>query len=172
MEMYSGIIAILKNNCNCVTVVTVHTSLSREVFWHEYAKIPRHTSQNSIAAGNLEWILAKLLWTEWTVTYCEISSYKYFPYYIWFWNLWKAKRIEIQKNKKNSKKLLTVYIVFGIVPIVATISKTYDRNRNAICGSVGTGRRARLRILWALRSCGFKSHLPHRKRFECYYMCI
>ena len=23
-------------------------------FWHEYAKIPRHTSQNSIAAGNLE----------------------------------------------------------------------------------------------------------------------
>ena len=34
--------------------VTVYTSLSREVFWHEYAKIPRHTSQNSIAAGNLE----------------------------------------------------------------------------------------------------------------------
>ena len=58
-----------------------------------------------------------------------------------------VKRIEIHKNKKNSKKLLTVYIVFGIVPIVATISKTYDRNRNAICGSVGTGRRARLRIL-------------------------
>ena len=27
--------------------VTVHTPLSREVFWHEYAKIPRHTSQNS-----------------------------------------------------------------------------------------------------------------------------
>jgi len=35
-------------------LVTVHTPLSREVFWHEYAKIPRHTSQNSIAAGNLE----------------------------------------------------------------------------------------------------------------------
>ena len=34
--------------------VTVHTPLSREVFWHEYAKIPRHTSQNSIAAGNLK----------------------------------------------------------------------------------------------------------------------
>ena len=29
------------------------TPLFREVFWHEYAKIPRHTSQNSIAAGNL-----------------------------------------------------------------------------------------------------------------------
>ena len=26
-------------------LVTVHTPLSREVFWHEYAKIPRHTSQ-------------------------------------------------------------------------------------------------------------------------------
>ena len=36
------------------TEVTVHTPLSRKVFWHEYAKIPRHTSQNSIAAGNLE----------------------------------------------------------------------------------------------------------------------
>ena len=35
-------------------LVTVHTLLFREVFWHEYAKIPRHTSQNSIAAGNLE----------------------------------------------------------------------------------------------------------------------
>ena len=34
--------------------VAVYTPLSREVFWHEYAKIPRHTSQNSIAAGNLE----------------------------------------------------------------------------------------------------------------------
>ena len=33
---------------------TVHREdVSREVFWHEYAKIPRHTSQNSIAAGNL-----------------------------------------------------------------------------------------------------------------------
>ena len=41
--------------------VTVHIPLSREVFWHEYAKIPRHTSQNSIAAGNLEWIWATLL---------------------------------------------------------------------------------------------------------------
>ena len=37
--------------------VTVHTPLSREVFWHKYAKIPRHTSQNSIAAGNLEFWL-------------------------------------------------------------------------------------------------------------------
>ena len=27
-------------------------------------------------------------------------------------------------------------------------------------GSVGIGRRARLRILWSMRSCGFKSHLP------------
>ena len=35
-------------------LVTVHIPLSREVFWHEYAKIPRHTSQNSIATGNLE----------------------------------------------------------------------------------------------------------------------
>ncbi len=30
-----------------------------------------------------------------------------------------------------------------------------------IRGSVGIGRRARLRILCSLRTCGFKSHLPH-----------
>ena len=47
-----------------IRVVTVHTPLSREVFWHEYAKIPRHTSQNSIAAGNLEFGLR----------YCERSE--------------------------------------------------------------------------------------------------
>lgn len=31
------------------------------------------------------------------------------------------------------------------------------------CGSAGIGRQARLRIWWSLRSCGFKSHLPHKK---------
>ena len=35
------------------------------------------------------------------------------------------------------------------------------RRKQNTCGSVGTGRRARLRILWLLQSCGFKSHLPH-----------
>ena len=52
---------VLKEKYDCYSVVvsryinvTVHMLLSREVFWHEYAKIPRHTSQNSIAAGNLE----------------------------------------------------------------------------------------------------------------------
>ena len=42
--------------------VTVHIPLSREVFWHEYAKIPRHTSQNSIAAA---------IWNEFWLRYCE-----------------------------------------------------------------------------------------------------
>ena len=28
-------------------------------------------------------------------------------------------------------------------------------------GNVGIGRRARLRILWAVSPCGFKSHFPH-----------
>ena len=45
---------IIFENSNNEVNVTVHTPLFREVFWHEYAKIPRHTSQNSIAAGNLE----------------------------------------------------------------------------------------------------------------------
>ena len=29
----------------------------REVFWHEYDKIPRHTGQNAITEGDLECIL-------------------------------------------------------------------------------------------------------------------
>ena len=35
--------------------------VSREVFCHEYGKIPRHTGQNPITEGDLEWILTKLL---------------------------------------------------------------------------------------------------------------
>ena len=42
-----------------IRVVTVHTPLSREVFWHEYAKIPRHASQNPIAEGDFSWILTR-----------------------------------------------------------------------------------------------------------------
>ena len=33
----------------------------REVFCHEYGKIPRHTGQNAITVGDLECILTKLL---------------------------------------------------------------------------------------------------------------
>ena len=29
------------------------------MFWHEYAKIPRHTSQNPIAEGDFQWILTR-----------------------------------------------------------------------------------------------------------------
>ena len=32
--------------------VTNQNPLSREVFWHENAKIPRHASQNPIATGD------------------------------------------------------------------------------------------------------------------------
>ncbi len=41
--------------------VTVHRVVSREVFCHKYGKIPRHTGQNPITVGDLEWILTKLL---------------------------------------------------------------------------------------------------------------
>ena len=33
-------------------LVTIQNPLSREVFWHENAKIPRHASQNPIATGD------------------------------------------------------------------------------------------------------------------------
>ena len=38
---------------NCSQVI------SREVFWHEYGKIPRHTGQNAITEGDLECILTR-----------------------------------------------------------------------------------------------------------------
>ena len=53
--------------------------------------------------------------------------------------------------------MLTYLVWFDII---SKSRETGDRKSN-ICGSVGTGRRARLRILWLLQSCGFKSHLPH-----------
>ena len=40
---------------NCSQVI------SREVFCNEYGKIQRHTGQNPITEGDLEWILTKLL---------------------------------------------------------------------------------------------------------------
>ncbi len=49
LKLPVGIEMIVKRNLRYCPHATI-----REVFWHEYAKIPRHTSQNSIAAGNLE----------------------------------------------------------------------------------------------------------------------
>ena len=40
-------------------IVTVYTPLSREVFWHKYAKIPRHTSKNAITEGDFKCIFAR-----------------------------------------------------------------------------------------------------------------
>ena len=48
-------LSISEYNRYCSQVV------SREVFCHEYGKIPRHTGQNPITEGDLEWILTKLL---------------------------------------------------------------------------------------------------------------
>jgi len=48
--------------------VTVHTSLSREVFWHEYDKILRHTSHRFIVAGKLSRIVGTFGGSEGRVT--------------------------------------------------------------------------------------------------------
>jgi len=39
-------------------IVTIQQPLSREVFWHIYAKIPRHTSKNAITEGDFKCIFA------------------------------------------------------------------------------------------------------------------
>ena len=59
----TGIIAYADQEIN-MQVILKHSETNKKLlfthhcparcFWHEYAKIPRHTSQNSIAAGNLE----------------------------------------------------------------------------------------------------------------------
>ena len=40
-------------------IVTIQQPLSREVFWHIYAKIPRHTSKNAITEGDFKCIFAR-----------------------------------------------------------------------------------------------------------------
>ena len=40
-------------------IVTIQQPLSREVFWHKYAKIPRHTSKNAITEGDFKCIFAR-----------------------------------------------------------------------------------------------------------------
>ena len=34
-------------------------AIIREVFWHKYAKIPRHTSKNAITEGDFKCIFAR-----------------------------------------------------------------------------------------------------------------
>lgn len=41
---------------NFIVTGLLFTHHCPDMFWHEYAKIPAHTSQNSIAVGNLEWV--------------------------------------------------------------------------------------------------------------------
>ena len=47
---------LAKNHINYCSQI-----IFREVFCHEYGKIPRHTGQNPITVGDLEWILTELL---------------------------------------------------------------------------------------------------------------
>ena len=51
--------------------------------------------------------------------------------------------IMIKTAEKRIKKVLTQTVYFVILCLALRQIK-----RNAVCGSVGTGRRARLRILW------------------------
>ena len=44
---------------NEVAIVTIQQPLSRELFWHIYAKIPRHTSKNAIIEGDFKCIFAR-----------------------------------------------------------------------------------------------------------------
>ena len=44
---------------NEAAIVTIQQPLSREVFWHIYAKIPRHTSKNAITEGDFKCVFAR-----------------------------------------------------------------------------------------------------------------
>ena len=78
------------------------------------------------------------------------------------------KYVNRKNNLKKSKNLLTIVASFAII----TESLT-DMRQIQMRGSVGTGRRARLRILWLLQSCGFKSHLPHQTlEIQGFFYCL
>ena len=47
------------NTFNGLKIVTIQQPLFREVFWHEYAKIPRASRKNPIAEGDFYWIFAR-----------------------------------------------------------------------------------------------------------------
>ena len=84
------------------------------------------------------------------------------------------KNRKLQQNQKLWnfwKKVLTYRNHFAILSLVAR-EKIKNPKEMRSCGSVGTGRRARLRILWALRSCGFKSHLPHDFKSELWIAAL
>ena len=54
---YITVHSVRSNEVSFYIMVTVHTPLSREVFWHENAKIPRHTARiyaNSINSVHRE----------------------------------------------------------------------------------------------------------------------
>ena len=47
------------NTFNGLKIVTIQQPLFREVFWHEYAKIPRVSGKKPIAEGDFYWIFAR-----------------------------------------------------------------------------------------------------------------
>ena len=54
---YITVHSVRSNEVSFYIMVTVHTPLSREVFWHENTKIPRHTARiyaNSINSVHRE----------------------------------------------------------------------------------------------------------------------
>ena len=77
------------NNNDIITVfVTVHTPLSREVFWHENAKIPRHTAQNLYNQHKLS------LRGKWySLSFVHVGSYFHIEIYV-------------VENGKNSNQLV------------------------------------------------------------------
>ena len=55
----SQIVKLIYDTDKYCKIVTIQQVVSREVFWHEYAKIPRHTSQNAITEGDFKCILTR-----------------------------------------------------------------------------------------------------------------
>ena len=60
-----GVVSVAIQRCQASKIVfyclnvTIQKPLFREVFWHEYAKIPRVACKNPIAKGGFYWIFAR-----------------------------------------------------------------------------------------------------------------
>ena len=95
---------------------------------------------------------------KWRWKPCELG----FESYVSFGLIRETVNAENSKNSVNWKILfyLLHFLKKHVILSFVQLNK-WKLKRWSVCGSVEIGRQARLRILWLLQSCGFKSHLPH-----------
>ena len=83
----------------------------------------------------------------------ELKCRRHFFIYLWktLWNFWLNMDISIKNVCKKCKKVLTNGFSCDII---TSVDETCESMTSMVSGSVGIGRRARLRILWVYSRVG------------------